>query len=126
MILHHLVPVIPLARKQILDYCPACTMHKAIPFADWEALKQEAVQDSAGELREKQDEPEAGLQMLGTLAAFRKTDEATKLARMLRDQHSDHALVQFSVGGWLEQNGHADEASACFEHAWKLEPDKPE
>jgi tetratricopeptide (TPR) repeat protein len=120
------VPLIPLGRKQILDYCPACTMHRAIPFAEWEALKQEAIQDSAGELREKQDDPEACLQMLGTLAAFHKTDEATKLARMLRDQHSEHALVQFSVGGWLEQNEHTEEAAACFEHAWKLEPDKPE
>lgn len=120
------VPLIPLGRKQILDYCPACTMHSAVPFAEWEALQQQAIQTSADELREKQDDPEAGLQMLGTLAAFRKTDEATKLARMLRDRHATHALVQFTVGGWLEQNGHVDEASACFELAWKLEPDKPE
>ena len=120
------IPVIPLGRKQILDYCPACTMHTAIPFADWEAMRNEAIGESADELRDNKDDPEAGLKMLGTLAAFHKTDGATKLARMLRDQHSDHAMVQFSAGGWLEQCGHSDEASACFEQAWKLEPDKPE
>lgn len=119
------IPVIPLGRKQILDDCPSCSMHKAVPFADWEALRNEAIGESASELRENQDDPEAALKMLGTLAAFHRTDEATKLARMMRDRHSDHALVQFSVGGWLEQNGHGSEATACFESAWKIEPDNP-
>lgn len=120
------VPVIPLGKKQILDYCSACTMHTAVPFADWEALRSEAIGESADELRDNRDDPDAGLKMLGTLAAFHKTDEATKLARMLRDQHTDHAQVQFSVGGWLEQCGHGEEATACFERAWKIEPDAPE
>lgn len=120
------VPVIPLGRKQILNHCPACTMHQAVPYADWDNLRKEAIGESADELRSNQDDPEAGLKMLGTLAAFHKTDEATKLARMMRDQHEDHALVQFSVGGWLEQQGHGEEATACFERAWKLEPDTPE
>ena len=28
------VPVIPLVRRQILSYCPSCTWHRAVPFAD--------------------------------------------------------------------------------------------
>src|SRR5262245_41489348 len=27
------IPVIPLARKQILSQCPICTWHRAVPFA---------------------------------------------------------------------------------------------
>ena len=34
-----LIPVIPLQRKRVLDYCPHCTRHRVLGLAEWEKLK---------------------------------------------------------------------------------------
>lgn len=118
------IPLIPLGKKQILDYCPRCTTHRALPFKKWQTVTDEAIQESASELKDDQESPEAGLQMMQTLAAFKKTDEATQLAHVLREKHSDNAQVQFGVGGWLEHVGESVAATECFEEAYNLEPDE--
>jgi|GEM_PF-955922 len=119
------IPLIPLGRKQILDYCQACTWHRAINWSEWDRIRSEAISESASTLREQQESPEAGLQMLGTLIGFRKREEATRLARMLKDQHEDNFAVQMQAGGWLEYAGLQLEAEECFERAWELEPENP-
>lgn len=116
------IPLIPLGRKQILDSCPACTWHRAVPLDEWDRLRSEAIDESAGNLKENQDDPEAGLQMMGTLAAFQKKGEATKLAKLLKEKHPDKANVQFSVAGWLEHVGEDESAAESFERAWQIEP----
>lgn len=119
------IPLIPLGRKQILDYCQTCTWHRAINWSEWDRIRSEAISESASLLRDQQESPEAGLQMLGTLIGFRKRDEATRLARLLKDQHEDHFAVQMQAGGWLEHAGLQQEAEECFERAWELEPENP-
>ena len=32
------IPVIPLGKKRILDYCASCTTHRAVPLAEWAAV----------------------------------------------------------------------------------------
>src|SRR5262249_48331430 len=34
------IPIIPLGKKRIIDYCPACTRHYAVDLKKWEAAKQ--------------------------------------------------------------------------------------
>jgi len=34
------IPVIPLGRKRIVDYCPACRRHFAVDLQKWEMAKQ--------------------------------------------------------------------------------------
>ncbi|MDA0588307.1 MAG: hypothetical protein O2820_09085 [Planctomycetota bacterium] len=114
------VPIIPLGKKQILDSCPKCRRHRVIALDEWQKIRDEAIQNSAGQLDEQRDDPEAGLQMLHTLAGFRKTDEATKLARLLKARHPEHADLQYNVGGWLDFAGFKEEAGECFERAFEL------
>jgi tetratricopeptide (TPR) repeat protein len=118
------IPIIPLGKKQILDYCPKCTTHRALPHQQWQEVKNEAIQESATELQGDQDNPEAGMQMMQTLAAFKKNDEATKLGHVLIEKHPENAQVQFAVGGWLEHVGETEVATNCFESAYLLEPDE--
>jgi tetratricopeptide (TPR) repeat protein len=75
-------------------------------------------------LEEQRDDPEAGLQMLHTLAGFRKSEQATKLARLLKTRHPDHADLQYNVGSWLDFAGEKDEAGECFARAFELDPEK--
>ena len=118
------IPIIPLGKKQILDYCPSCTTHRVMAFNQWQLVKNQAIQESAASFQADQDSPEAGLRMMQTLAAFKKTGEATKLAHLLREKHIDNAQVQFAVGGWLEHVGQSAAATECFENSYSLEPDE--
>src|SRR5690242_17932788 len=34
------IPLIPIRRKRIIDYCPACTRHFAVDLEKWETAKQ--------------------------------------------------------------------------------------
>src|SRR5438876_11810023 len=77
------LPVIPLVRKQILGYCPACTWHRALPFAEWERMRQEAVDGSLAKWDENRDDPDAAIELHSTLVAFGKGAEAEKLAGLL-------------------------------------------
>lgn len=120
------VPIIPLGKKQILDSCPRCRRHRVTALHEWEKIREEAIQQSAEQLEEKREDPEAGLEMLHTLAGFRKTDEATKLARLLKSRHPEHAGLQYNVGCWLDFANLKDEAGECFERAFEMEPDKTE
>ncbi|MFN0050619.1 MAG: tetratricopeptide repeat protein [Planctomycetales bacterium] len=119
------IPVIPLTRQQILNYCPICTRHQAVPFAEWEQLRQAAIDDSAGKLAENKDDPQAAIEMHGTLAAFHQREQADKLAGILREKFAQNAPVQFYLGGWFEKVGKGVAADECFERAWKLDPTNP-
>ena len=119
------VPVIPLGKKQILDECPACTSHRAMPADEWERVRTEAVDETAGELSGNPDDPEAALKMFGTLAAFRRHAEAEKFIPILTGKHGDRADVQMAVGGYLEERGRPTEANRHFDKAADLEPENP-
>ena len=45
------IPVIPLGRKRILDYCPACTRHYAVEADKSETARQLEVSGAQGTLR---------------------------------------------------------------------------
>ena len=119
------IPVIPLGRKQILDYCSYCTRHKALNVAEWERIKSEAIQQSGDQLAENQDDPEAAVNMHLTLAAFHKNEEAARLADIMREKFGDDAQVQLYLAGWYEGQGKTEQMRATIDRAWALDPDNP-
>ena len=119
------IPVIPLGRKQILDYCSSCTRHKALNVADWERIKTEAIQQSGDQLAENQNDPEAAVNMHLTLAAFHKNEEAGRLADIMREKFGDDAQVQLYLAGWYEGQGKTEQMRATIDRAWALDPDSP-
>jgi Flp pilus assembly protein TadD len=116
------IPVIPLTRKQILNQCPICTWHRAVPFAEWERVRDSAVGDSAAKWDENRDDPDAAVEMHSTLVAFHKRAEAERLAALLLERFPDVAKVQFYLGCWFERIGKGSAADECFEKALELDP----
>src|SRR5690348_7519204 len=64
------IPIIPLGRKHILDYCPHCTRHRVIPFLEWEKLKQKNISDAMEHMKANPQDPKAAVKLHGTLVAF--------------------------------------------------------
>ena len=53
------IPIIPLGRKMVLDYCPKCTAHRVVPLVEWQRIKDEAVADALRKTKEHPDDAAA-------------------------------------------------------------------
>jgi len=116
------VPIIPLGKKQILDECSRCTMHRALPLDEWERIKNEAVSETLGKASADPDDPEAAVDLLGTLYAFKRRDEAREMARIMTQKFADNADVQLQLAAYYDENGEHDKADECCARALELEP----
>ncbi len=116
------IPLIPLGKKQILDYCPTCTKHRVLPFHEWVKIRDRAIDETATQLSASPDDPDAAIEMHATLAAFQKQDEATQFADLIEAKFPDVARVQFYLAAWYERTGKTAVANRLFLRANELEP----
>ena len=70
------IPVIPLTKKRILDQCPGCSMHRAMPLAEWGRIKRESIQQGMQSLKDEPNDPAAAKKLHGTLMAFDQHEKA--------------------------------------------------
>src|SRR5262249_18698414 len=96
------IPVIPLGRKQILNYCTRCRRHHAASLAKWEELKEQSIAAHTAALAQNQDDPKASLELLGALTAFNRLDEADRLATGIQSGFDDRPEVQLALGQWYD------------------------
>jgi len=119
------IPLVPLQRKQILNYCANCTRHQALPLGEWKRVEQEAVRRAVQQADESPESPEAAMELHGTLAAFGRRKEAADFAEIMARTFPDNADVQMHLGAWHEMEGHDTQADACFARALELAPESP-
>ena len=119
------VPIIPLGKKQILNYCPSCTRHRVMPLHEWVKMRETAIQETAAEFSASPDNPDSAMQMHATLAGFQKRSEALKLADLMEEKFASNVHVQFYLAAWYEKIGRTDTANRLFRHCFSLAPDDP-
>lgn len=119
------IPIIPLGKKQIIDDCGVCRRHRVLPAAEWQRIREEAIESSSSQLADKMDDPKAAIEHLQTLTAFRQMDEARDLAVAIEGTHANDFDVQFFLGAWNEKYGQAEVADRCFDKAFDLDPKNP-
>jgi tetratricopeptide (TPR) repeat protein len=117
------IPILPLGKKQILDYCPRCTRHTALSMADWQRFGAQRIAEAGRASEQDPDSPEAAIEQHRTAVAFHQYNEADRAAARLQARFPDHPDVLLHVGQWHEWRGRAAEADACFEQALALNPD---
>lgn len=117
------IPIIPLAKKMILDYCGKCTNHRVIPLDEWNRIKTDTISEDQAQVQADPDNPEAALKMYSNLRTFGKHEESDQLASELEKKFHDHPGIQLYLGECYEQDGMVEEADKCFERALKAAPD---
>lgn len=119
------IPVIPLGRKRIIDYCPACSRHRV---ADADAFEQNKQLQTSGSLDRFRREPsaDAALGVHASLLAFSDHDQAAEFRRTALEQFPDHAGLRAGLAMQLDEVSAFDEAGGLFESALELEPDLPD
>jgi tetratricopeptide (TPR) repeat protein len=119
------IPVFPLGRKRILDYCPHCTRHFAAEADKWEAAKQLELSGAQEQFRASQS-PEDAIALHQQFLNFHQFDQAAEFRKTMREKFASHATVHAYLGAALQHFGKLDEAAACFSRALELRPDLPE
>ena len=119
------IPIIPLGRKQIFDFCPRCSRHRVMPVEEWKVLKQQVIDESTAKLAENMDDPEAAVSHLQTLTAFHQVEEARELTGAIEGTHGGDVDVQLFLGSWHDIYGNSQDADRCFERAFQLDPKHP-
>ena len=117
-----LIPIIPLGKKMILDYCSRCTGHRAIPLQEWERIKGESISQGREEMSSNPDDPQTAIRMHSRLSFFSQREEAEEIARGMAGKFKDNVDVQLYLGDYYDKAQKVDDADTCFERALALEP----
>ena len=119
------IPIIPLARKRILDECPVCRRHYAIDAEKWETQKQLGI-SGAMDTYEASPTPEAAMELHQTMLNFHQRAQAAEFRRGMVEKFGENAHVRAYLGEALTRVGNAAEGAPHFARALELRPDLPE
>ncbi len=116
------IPIIPLGRKQILDFCPECSSHRRLPLKEWKEIKNNSINEALLAVKKNPNDPTTGLETLNTLIAFNEDIKAEKLADILFTKHIENVEVQMQLLGYYENEGNNERADACIANALNADP----
>lgn len=119
------IPVFPLGRKQILDFCPVCRRHIAADLEQWEAAKQLDISGALDRYRAAPT-PEHAVTVHQMLLSYHQTEQATAFAQSMIEQFPEQAKVFAYLGAAALHLGRPADAERHFARALELRPDLPE
>lgn len=116
------IPIIPLGKKQIVNQCPGCTYHYAVPLKNWQKQGDDAVASASESLAENTSDPAKAIEMHATLSGFHRHEESGDLAKVLLAKFSDNSDVLFYLASWHEHFTRFKEADDLFVKAADIAP----
>jgi tetratricopeptide (TPR) repeat protein len=119
------IPVFPLERKRIIDYCSSCTRHYAVNLQKWQTAGQLETSGAAEQYRTTPT-AENAIALHQQLVAFNQNARAEEMQKELAEKFSSNAKVQAYLGASLAHQGKHDAAALHFQRALELRPDLPE
>jgi len=120
------IPVVPLGKRQVIDYCPRCTRHQVVPLEKWREFEVAATREATQRAEANPDDPAAAVQLLATLTSTRKLEQAGQYAEILADRFAEDPEVQNYLGSWFAGRGQEAKAEACFRRVLELCPENAE
>lgn len=120
------LPLIPLGRKRILDYCPLCTQHGAMPLQKWEEFKAESLTPLLAEFQARPNDPEVAEKLHAQLLVVGQHDEASRMGKLIAERFPINAKLLAYLGHATSYWGRPDEAAVYFEQAFAADPNLPE
>jgi tetratricopeptide (TPR) repeat protein len=116
------IPIIPLGKKQIVNQCPGCTYHYAVPLKNWQKQGDEAVDKVSDTLAQNTNDPEKVIELHATLSGFHRHEEAGDLAKVMLAKFGGNSNVLFHLASWHEHFTRFKEADELFVKASDAAP----
>lgn len=119
------IPIIPLKRVRLLDYCPRCSRHWVANPEQFEMSRQLAV---SGAMEKFRDQPsvDAALMVHAQFLSFHMHSEADEFRKAALQRFPQSAELRAGLAEHLDQTGGWPEATALYEQAFELKSDLPE
>ena len=119
------IPIIPLGRKRILDYCPHCRRHYVSDLEKWETARQLEVSGAMEQFRSNPT-PEGAIAAHQQMLGFHQITEAAEFKKTMLAQFPDSAKILAYLGAAHGHLGEHAEALNYYNRALALRPDLPE
>ena len=115
------VPLVPLAKKRVMDSCPACGGHRVMPLRLWEKAKAEGLTSALDRLQADPSDREAILHALGTAATFQNEALLAVAGDALATHRPTDAGVLATYGDVSGYFARHDAAAAAYIDSLKSE-----
>jgi tetratricopeptide (TPR) repeat protein len=120
------IPIIPLRRFQILNYCSLCTRHRRMPFAEFGALRDREIQAARAALAKAPNDPEAAEALCQTLVAYHRNEQAIEAYRLVLRSHPERPSARQGLARALARTGRKQEALDAYREAITCAPEREE
>lgn len=119
------IPIVPLARKRIIDQCQSCRQHWVMPLKQWEKNRDESIAESA---LQYQAEPTAAkaAELHASMLRYHQFGDAEAFQRMALQGHLNDAELRIDLAQQLDATGRSDQAGELYEQALRIKPDAPQ
>ncbi|MCY2966158.1 MAG: hypothetical protein NT069_21430, partial [Planctomycetota bacterium] len=119
------IPVIPLKRVRLLDFCPRCNRHWVVKPEEYEMSRQLAV---SGAMEKYRAEPsvDAACALHAQFLNFYMHNEADKFRESAIQAHPDNVDLLQWLAAHLDQMGRTADSTPLYEKAHALQPEIPE
>ena len=115
-----LVPIIPLARKRIIDKCGRCRRHLAAPLKKYQAARKTDIETAVKDYcADPSDAKKAGV-AIGMAVSYRAPDSFRAVAGLVGENLPEDAAIQGLIGSAHQFFGHTAEAEESFKRSLAL------
>ncbi|HYD02358.1 MAG TPA: hypothetical protein VEB22_14110 [Phycisphaerales bacterium] len=114
------IPLIPLARKRIINECSSCRKHYAMPLAVWERDRIEKLGGAVAEWTADRDNPALAARAVATAVAFQAKDEFVAMTRSFTPALARDADFLAMIGDAYGHFGMPQEQAAAYRGSLSL------
>ncbi|MHC4607069.1 MAG: tetratricopeptide repeat protein, partial [Planctomycetota bacterium] len=119
------IPIFPLGKKRIIDFCPTCTTHRALNLNAWRGVRRTALAEGMKAMAAAPDDPEPVMELHHSCLLFNESEKAAQLREILETEFADNAKVQQHLGDALAHLGRGEEAERHHARAQEIDPELP-
>mgnify|MGYP000867444687 CR=1 FL=1 len=116
------VPLIPLARKHIIDQCSSCSRHRVMKLTEWETMRSERIAQALKNCNDSPRDEGLAIQALVTASSFDSSEAMDALERFIATNHIGNAKVQAVLGHALEHMNRHERATDALLRAHECAP----
>jgi len=116
------IPVIPLGKKMIIDYCPSCTNHRVTSIENWKKFERESLDSVVSSYENDPGNYDLAIHLHETLLSFNKYEEAEKLIDEIIKKFPDDFNAMLYAGEYFENTERDELANEYYEKAHNIDP----
>ena len=117
------IPIIPLGRFRVVDECGACTKHYAVPLAEWDEQKKDAVGEAVSALERDPWNSENAMELVRTCAGYHDRESLARHESGIDQALSNDASGMAFLGSAYEYFKEPEKAEGAYRKSLTLKDD---